>query len=88
METVEEVYSTQDRLAGAGITTDVEDQVTCCYALQDKVWALGPGAASWEFYTVLADAETPDGQLRAANSGTSCCAASANNTDSRSAACC
>ena len=26
----------------AGVKTEVEDQVACCYALQDKVWALGP----------------------------------------------
>lgn len=89
VDSVADVSSPQDRLTGAGIATEVEDQVTCCYAVQDKVWALGPGGASWEFYTVLADAEMPDNRLRADDeSGTACCATSAGNADNRSAACC
>ncbi len=36
-----------------------EEQTTCCYAVQDKVWVDGPGGEPWEFYTVLADAEMP-----------------------------
>ena len=38
---VAEVSLAKDRLAGAGVATEVEDQVTCCYAVQDKVWAVG-----------------------------------------------
>ena len=34
----------------------VEDDTTCCYALQDEVWVHGPGAEPWEVYTVKADA--------------------------------
>ena len=37
----------------------VEEQVSCCYAVQDKVWVDGPGGEPWEIYTVLADAEMP-----------------------------
>ncbi len=59
VDSVAEVSSAKNRLAGAGVATQVEDQVSCCYALQDKVWPRGPGGASWEFYTVLADAEMP-----------------------------
>ncbi len=89
VDSVAEVSSAKDRLAGAGVATEVEDQVTCCYALQDKVWAVGPDGASWEFYTVLADAEMPDGRLRADDdSEATCCAAPAENADSRSPACC
>jgi catechol 2,3-dioxygenase-like lactoylglutathione lyase family enzyme len=44
------------RLAGAGLPTEVEDGVSCCYALQDKVWVRDPDGAPWEIYTVLADA--------------------------------
>ncbi len=75
VETTEEVAAAKDRLTEAGLATAVEDEVACCYALQDKVWVDGPGGEPWEFYTVLADAETPAGQLRANDpSGAACCA--------------
>ena len=38
-----EVIATTRRLAAAGLPTQVEEGTTCCYALQDKVWATGPG---------------------------------------------
>jgi catechol 2,3-dioxygenase-like lactoylglutathione lyase family enzyme len=47
------------RLAEAGLATRPEDDTTCCYALQDKVWVTGPGREPWEVYTVKADAR-PD----------------------------
>jgi hypothetical protein len=85
----EEVASAQARLARAGIKTETEDKVTCCYALQDKVWALGPGGASWEFYAVLADAEMPAGQLRGDDeSGAACCSEVGDQAATREPACC
>ena len=55
--------------------TAVEEQVTCCYAVQDKVWVDGPGGEPWEIYTVLADAEMPAGELRSTDpAGAACCA--------------
>ena len=68
----EEVGAAQRRLADEGLATAVEDQVTCCYAVQDKVWVDGPDREPWEIYTVLADAEMPAGQLRAAEPGACC----------------
>jgi hypothetical protein len=62
----DEVTAATTRLAGAGLDTATEDQVTCCFAVQDKVWVDDPGGAPWEIYTVLADADTPAGQLRTA----------------------
>jgi catechol 2,3-dioxygenase-like lactoylglutathione lyase family enzyme len=44
------------RLQAEGLATDVEEQTTCCYAVQDKVWVHGPDAEPWEVYTVLSDA--------------------------------
>jgi catechol 2,3-dioxygenase-like lactoylglutathione lyase family enzyme len=44
------------RLADAGLATRVEDNTTCCYAVQDKVWVTGPGNEPWEVYTVTGDA--------------------------------
>ena len=55
VETTDEVTAATQRLAAAGLTTDVQDNTTCCYAVQDKVWVTGPGQEPWEVYTVLAD---------------------------------
>jgi len=75
----DEVIAAQARLAAGGLATAVEDEVTCCYAVQDKVWVDGPDAEPWEIYTVLADAEMPAGQLRTTGPGSSdpvaCCSA-------------
>jgi hypothetical protein len=54
----DEVGATQARLAATGLATATEDEVTCCFAVQDKVWVDGPDHEPWEIYTVLADADT------------------------------
>jgi catechol 2,3-dioxygenase-like lactoylglutathione lyase family enzyme len=51
-----EVGAAAARFEHAGLTATPEDEVTCCYALQDKVWVDGPDGVAWETYTVLADA--------------------------------
>jgi len=60
----DEVTAATARLSDEGIPTATEDQVTCCYALQDKVWVDDPSGAPWEIYTVLDDSDTPNGDLR------------------------
>lgn len=57
VENSEIVQQSITRLTSEGLVTDVEDETTCCYAVQDKVWVHGPDAEPWEIYTVLADAE-------------------------------
>ncbi|MFC9669533.1 ArsI/CadI family heavy metal resistance metalloenzyme [Streptomyces sp. NPDC056949] len=57
VETTEAVHAATARLADAGLATDVENDTTCCYAVQDKVWVHGPGQEPWEVYVVKADAE-------------------------------
>lgn len=52
------------RLAGEGLATATEDDVSCCYARQDKVWVDAPDGEPWEVYTVLGDVDTPPGDLR------------------------
>jgi catechol 2,3-dioxygenase-like lactoylglutathione lyase family enzyme len=64
-----EVDRAQRRLSGEGLAAAAEDGVTCCFALQDKVWVDGPDHEPWEIYTVLADVEMPDGQLRLTAAG-------------------
>jgi hypothetical protein len=75
VETTREVAAAQARLSAEELPTAVEEQVSCCYAVQDKVWVDGPGGEPWEIYTVLSDAEMSAGELRAAGpSGAACCA--------------
>jgi catechol 2,3-dioxygenase-like lactoylglutathione lyase family enzyme len=56
VESTDEVGAATQRLSASGMATDVEDGVSCCYAVQDKVWVSDPDGARWEVYTVLADA--------------------------------
>jgi len=56
VESTAEVHSATSRLSGEGLETQVEDQTTCCYVVQDKVWVEDPDGAPWGVYTVLADA--------------------------------
>ena len=60
----DEVTAANARLSGEGLACATEEQVSCCYAVQDKVWVDAPDGEPWEIYTVLADAEHPAGDLR------------------------
>ncbi|MBP2472230.1 catechol 2,3-dioxygenase-like lactoylglutathione lyase family enzyme [Crossiella equi] len=55
VESTEQVTEATDRLAALGLFTDVENDTTCCYAVQDKVWVHGPGKEPWEVYVVKGD---------------------------------
>ena len=77
VESTDEVAAAQQRLQGAGLAVAVEDEVACCYAVQDKVWVDGPDREPWEIYTVLADVEMPAGQLRTVDPSQAMCCDSA-----------
>jgi len=92
--TADEVTAATTRLAGAGLATRVEENTTCCYAVQDKVWVSGPGGEPWEVYTVTGDAR-PDlegktaPELSDVAGDGSCCAPEGSATDARvGASCC
>jgi catechol 2,3-dioxygenase-like lactoylglutathione lyase family enzyme len=72
----DEVVAARARLENEGLLTAVEDEVACCFAVQDKVWVDAPDGEPWEIYTVLADVEMPAGQLRTVEPGgdAMCCA--------------
>ena len=57
VETTDEVNDATARLSELGLFTRVEDDTTCCYARQDKVWVQGPGHEPWEVYTVKEDSQ-------------------------------
>jgi catechol 2,3-dioxygenase-like lactoylglutathione lyase family enzyme len=91
VETTEEVVAATARLSGNGLETATQEQTTCCFALQDKVWVHDPDGAPWEVYTVLADAP-PETGLRGDGQ---CCAAEpeagqpvGSSTRGTSSACC
>jgi catechol 2,3-dioxygenase-like lactoylglutathione lyase family enzyme len=55
--TTADVTAAATRLTDAGLATFEENDTSCCYALQDKVWVHGPGREPWEVYVVKADAD-------------------------------
>jgi catechol 2,3-dioxygenase-like lactoylglutathione lyase family enzyme len=65
----DDVARATDRLKTAGLATFEENDTSCCYALQDKVWVTGPGKEPWEVYVVKADT----GDLLKVNSADACC---------------
>jgi catechol 2,3-dioxygenase-like lactoylglutathione lyase family enzyme len=52
-----QVIRATERLKAAGMDHLVEDETTCCYAKQNKVWAKEPDGMRWEWYHVLADTD-------------------------------
>lgn len=90
VDTTDEVHDATTRLSELGLFTQVEDDTTCCYALQDKVWVHGPGNEPWEVYTVKADA--PDATsihtLGEPDSGECRCGTPATQEDEQLSACC
>jgi catechol 2,3-dioxygenase-like lactoylglutathione lyase family enzyme len=58
VENTDQVTNATARLSSLGLFTEVEEDTTCCYAQQDKVWVHGPGKEPWEVYVVKADSAT------------------------------
>jgi len=77
VEGADKVAAASVRLAADGLATTEEANVSCCYAMQEKVWVDAPDGEPWEIYTVLGDVEMPAGQLRSVEPGgdAMCCAA-------------
>lgn len=72
VESTDDVAKATSRLASEGLATDVEEDTTCCYAVQDKVWVNAPDGEPWEVYTVLSDANVMK-LIPVADSGSVCC---------------
>jgi len=58
-----QVASTEDvaiawtRFKEAGLKTRTEENTSCCYALQDKVWTEDPDGNMWEVFVVKGEAQ-------------------------------
>lgn len=67
-----------ERLQRAGLAVDIESEETCCYAVQDKVWATDPDGRRWETYYVIGETEQREGEnvtccRESGDDATSCC---------------
>lgn len=77
--TTQDVLEAKQRFERAGLPTFTEDDVSCCYAVQDKVWVEDPDGNAWEVFVVKGDAdvmtdrEEASSQTRSESSA--CCAA-------------
>ena len=84
VDSTAEVAAAIARATADGFDQTVQDNVSCCFAVQDKTWVHGPDNV-WEFYTVLDDAPTMgcDSPVRRLCGGDEAAASSA--TDRRAA---
>ncbi len=53
--TSDEVAAETQRVASLGLSVEVDDPHTCCFATQDKAWTQDSDGVPWELYTVVAD---------------------------------
>jgi catechol 2,3-dioxygenase-like lactoylglutathione lyase family enzyme len=83
VDSSDKVHSEIARLTDERLFTEEEIGATCCFATQDKVWVTAPDGERWEVYTVLADAETFNGEPAAAPA-----AGAAGDAGATPAACC
>ena len=71
------------RLSQAGLKTSIEENTTCCYAVQDKVWVTDPDGNQWEIFVVLdADAKRKIDQTSV------CCEMDSTQQTNASGSCC
>lgn len=66
-----DVARAADRLAAAGLETEMQEEKTCCFARQNKVVTHDPNGIMWEWYRVLEDSPTFGGKPAAEQA---CCA--------------
>jgi catechol 2,3-dioxygenase-like lactoylglutathione lyase family enzyme len=53
----EDVAAAWARFKDAGLATRTEENTSCCYALQDKVWVSDPDGNEWEVFVVKGDTD-------------------------------
>jgi catechol 2,3-dioxygenase-like lactoylglutathione lyase family enzyme len=67
VESSDDVAAVIARTQEIGMEQTIQENTSCCFAVQDKTWVKGP-ENDWEFYTVLADASSMDCGVDAAES--------------------
>ena len=74
----EEVETTAQRLASAGLLDERQEGEVCCYARQNKAIAYDPQGLMWEWYRVLEDSPTFfEEEAEKAEAAAGCCAEAA-----------
>lgn len=68
VKSLKDIQAGIERFKEAGISTLTEEATTCCYAVQDKVWAMDPDGHKWEVF-VVTQADAPARH----DSGAGCC---------------
>ncbi|GAA3484510.1 ArsI/CadI family heavy metal resistance metalloenzyme [Streptomyces yanii] len=87
VESIDNVNAATARLRDAGLATFEENDTSCCYALQAKVWVHGPGKEPWEVYVVKADADTLGKSADPDTTGDGCCTSQIAETAETAASC-
>jgi lactoylglutathione lyase len=68
VESSDDVAAVIARTQAIGMEQEIQENTSCCFAVQDKTWIKGP-ENDWEFYTVLGDAPAMACGTDAATSG-------------------
>lgn len=78
VSSTEAVERARTRLEASGAQIKVEEQTTCCYAVQDKIWVSDPDGNRWEIFVVHADVEQYSCEAAggACEPGAECCSES------------
>ncbi|MDI3290198.1 ArsI/CadI family heavy metal resistance metalloenzyme [Polyangium sp. 15x6] len=71
--TTDDVVEAKARFEAAGLTTMTEEDTSCCYAVQDKVWIEDPDGNSWEVFVVKADADIMGDSAALKKDESACC---------------
>ena len=71
VDSTDAVLEIKSRLEASGLITFSEENVTCCYAKQDKIWVRDPDGNAWEVYALLDDMLDEDHEEEVAESP--CC---------------
>ena len=51
----EKLSDITERIYKSGISDKTENESTCCFATQNKVWSVEPQGIHWEWYTITDD---------------------------------
>lgn len=72
----DDVREATERFAKAGLLTKTEEDVSCCYAVQDKVWVEDPDGNAWEVFFVKGEAPSMERKLASESEtpAAACCA--------------
>ncbi len=68
-----DVAAAWTRFKEAGLVTKTEDNTSCCYALQDKVWVEDPDGNAWEVFFVKGDTDEMGTGLPEISASGACC---------------